>query len=1149
MIVEEVSDGSVWSREDDIAFERALASYTDESEEKWEKIAADVPGKSVEQIKEHYEVLVEDVGRIESGCVPLPDYGSPEGSNGHGGDDGGSGKKGGNSHAGESNQGSKAKSEQERRKGIAWTEDEHRLFLLGLDKYGKGDWRSISRNFVVTRTPTQVASHAQKYFIRLNSMNKDRRRSSIHDITSVGDADVSTPQGPITGQNNNNTTSSPAVTGGGNKSAKQAASQPPPPGPPMYGAPTVGQPVTGPLVSAVGTPVNLPPPPHLAFGVHAAPVSGAPVNMGQMPYTMPRTPTAHSIFAGKMEVLRQFVQSFRFLSGFGVDHRVLSDVVKACASVFELRSGRALHGCVAKLGHLGCNEVSKSVLNMYAKCRRMDDCKKMFRQMNSVDPVVWNIVLTGLSHSCAHETMRFFKGMLFEDEPKPSSVTFAIVLPVCARLGKAAYSGKMLHSYIIKIGLETDTLVGNALVSMYAKCGFVLPDAYTAFDSIADKDVVSWNAFIAGFSENNMKADALRLFSTMLKEPVEPNYATIANILPVCASMDKSIAYGSGRQIHGYVVQRPWLQSHVNVCNSLVSFYLRVGRIREAASLFMKMGSKDLVSWNVVIAGYASNCEWSKALKLFQKMVHKGDVSPDSVTIVSILPVCAQLSNLTSGKEIHSYILRRAYLLEDTSVGNALISFYAKFGDTSAAYSAFSLISKKDIISWNAILDAYADTPKHSRFMNLLRHLFDEGIIPDSVTILSIVKFCTNILGVGKVKEVHGYSVKAGLLHNEEEPMLGNALLDAYAKCGNVDYAQRIFQGLSKRRTLVTYNSMLSGYANSGSQDDAQLLFSEMLTTDLTTWSLMVRIYAESCCPSEAIDVFREIQARGMRPNTVTIMNILPVCAQIASLHLVRQCHGYIIRGGLGDIRLKGTLLDVYAKCGSLKNAYSVFQLEAHRDLVMFTSMIAGYAVHGMGEEALMIYSHMMDLGIKPDHVFITTLLTACCHAGLIQDGLQIFDSIRTVYGINPTMEQYASVVDLLARGGRLDDAYAFVTEMPVEPNENIWGTLLRACITYNKMDLGRLAANHLLEAESEDIGNYVLISNMYAADGKWEGVKELRKLMKKKEMKKPAGCSWLDVDGKMNVFMSGDCSHPRRNSMFDVLNALFVQMKEPVAF
>ncbi|CAH8282045.1 unnamed protein product [Eruca vesicaria subsp. sativa] len=290
MTVEEVSDGSAWSREDDIAFERAIANYytDEESEEKWEKIAADVPGKSVEQIKEHYEVLVEDVRRIESGFVPLPSYPSPPED---AGDDGGSIKRGGNSH----DQGSKGKADQERRKGIAWSEDEHRLFLLGLDKYGKGDWRSISRNFVVTRTPTQVASHAQKYFIRQNSMNKDRRRSSIHDITSVGDADVSTPQGPITGQNNN--AGSPAIAGGGNKSAKQASSQPPP-GPPMYGTPTIGQPVSGPLVSAVGTPVNLPAPPHMAYGVHAAPVPGsvvpgAPMNMAQMPYTMPRTPTAH----------------------------------------------------------------------------------------------------------------------------------------------------------------------------------------------------------------------------------------------------------------------------------------------------------------------------------------------------------------------------------------------------------------------------------------------------------------------------------------------------------------------------------------------------------------------------------------------------------------------------------------------------------------------------------------------------------------------------------------------------------------------------------------------------------------------------------------------------------------------------------------
>ncbi|XP_020207814.1 transcription factor SRM1 isoform X2 [Cajanus cajan] len=295
MTVDEVDSSSEWSREQDKAFENALATYPEDASDRWEKIAADVPGKTIEDIKQHYELLAEDINQIESGCVPLPSYNSSsEGSASHASDEG-AGKKGsglGNYNS-ESNHGNKpSRSDQERRKGIAWTEDEHRLFLLGLEKYGKGDWRSISRNFVVTRTPTQVASHAQKYFIRLNSMNKDRRRSSIHDITSVNNGDISAPQGPITGQTNGSAGNSTS------KAAKQATTASTGvPGVGIYAAPTIGQPIGGPLVSAVGTPVNLPAPPHMAYGVRApvsgAVVPGAPVNMGPVTYPMPHTSAPH----------------------------------------------------------------------------------------------------------------------------------------------------------------------------------------------------------------------------------------------------------------------------------------------------------------------------------------------------------------------------------------------------------------------------------------------------------------------------------------------------------------------------------------------------------------------------------------------------------------------------------------------------------------------------------------------------------------------------------------------------------------------------------------------------------------------------------------------------------------------------------------
>ncbi|XP_021889847.1 transcription factor SRM1-like [Carica papaya] len=281
MTGDEAGGSSSWSREQDKAFENALATYPEDSTDRWERIAGDVPGKTLEEIKHHYDLLVDDVNRIESGCVPLPAYNSSEGSTSQAGDEG---------------TGSKSRSDQEHRKGIAWTEDEHRLFLLGLDKCGKGDWRSISRNFVVTRTPTQVASHAQKYFLRLNSTNKDRRRSSIHDITSVGNGDISAPQGPITGQTN--------VSVAGGCSGKSTKEPPQPPaGPPvvsMYGALTIDQPISGPLVSAVGAPVNLPAPPHMAYGVRApvpgAVVSGVPMNMGPMTY--PRAPVPGTVVPG-----------------------------------------------------------------------------------------------------------------------------------------------------------------------------------------------------------------------------------------------------------------------------------------------------------------------------------------------------------------------------------------------------------------------------------------------------------------------------------------------------------------------------------------------------------------------------------------------------------------------------------------------------------------------------------------------------------------------------------------------------------------------------------------------------------------------------------------------------------------------------------
>ncbi|KHG08954.1 Putative pentatricopeptide repeat-containing -like protein [Gossypium arboreum] len=215
----------------------------------------------------------------------------------------------------------------------------------------------------------------------------------------------------------------------------------------------------------------------------------------------------------------------------------------------------------------------------------------------------------------------------------------------------------------------------------------------------------------------------------------------------------------------------------------------------------------------------------------------------------------------------------------------------------------------------------------------------------------------------------------------------------------------------------------------------------------------------------------------------------------------------------------------------------------------MFTSMIGGYAMHGMGREALCLFSCMPELGLKPDHVIITAILSSCSHAGLVNEGLIIFDSLETAYGMKPSIEQYSCIVDLLARGGRINDAYSLVAGMSVEANANVWGALLGACRTHHEVGLGCVVADHLFQVEARNVGNYVVISNLYAADARWDSVMEVRKLMRTRDLKKSAGCSWIEVEKRNSVFIAGDCFHPKREIIYSTISTLDQQMKETFLF
>uniref|UniRef100_A0A0D9W3Y7 Pentatricopeptide repeat-containing protein n=1 Tax=Leersia perrieri TaxID=77586 RepID=A0A0D9W3Y7_9ORYZ len=813
---------------------------------------------------------------------------------------------------------------------------------------------------------------------------------------------------------------------------------------------------------------------------------------------------------------RRCASLLREMLGRGIrpDRLALAAVVKSASTLHDgcgggAVLGRCLHGLAVRAGYVDGAAVAKAVMDMYGRIGALADARQVFDEM-----------------TCPDASM-------------PTAVTVAVVFPVCAKL-RVLRTGSCIHGYVVKSGLEFDTLCGNALISMYSKCGgsTAMDDALKAFSTICSKDVVSWNSIIAGYSENGLFEEALKLFGQMISEECLPNYSTLANILPFCSLVDYGRYYG--KEIHGFVV-RHGFETDISVSNALMAHYSKVCEMGAVESIFRSLTIGDIVTWNTVIAGYVMNGYASRALKLFQGLLFTG-LAPDSVSLISLLTASAQLGNVRVGMRVHGYILRHPELIQETSLMNALVSFYSQCDRFDAAFRAFITNQNKDLISWNAILSACANSEQHiDMFVRLLQEMSHDVTQWDFVTILNVIRVST-FYGIKMVREAHGYAVRVGYT---SETSVANAIMDAYAKCGYPHDAETLFRTLAGRNT-ITDNTMISCYLKNNYVEHAEMTFNKMAVKDETSWNLMIRLYAQNDMCDQAFSMFHQLQSEGLNPDPISITNILLVCIHLSSVQLVKQCHGYMLRASLEDIHLEGSLLDAYSKCGNITNAYNLFQVSLHKDLVIFTAMIGAYAMHGMAEKAVEVFSKMLTLDIKPDHVVMTALLSACSHAGLVDAGVKIFRSIREIYGVEPTEVNCACMVDLLARGGRLQDAYNFAVDMsPNVVNANAWGSLLGACKVHGEVKIGRLAADRLFSMEAEDIGNYVIMSNIYAADDKWDGVEHVRKLMNSKDMKKPAGCSWIEVEKTRHLFIANDVQHQDRSSIYDVLRSLYQQIRE----
>ncbi|WOL09647.1 hypothetical protein Cni_G18400 [Canna indica] len=704
----------------------------------------------------------------------------------------------------------------------------------------------------------------------------------------------------------------------------------------------------------------------------------------------------------------------------------------------------------------------------------------------------------------------------------PNHFAFPAALKAAAGIPDAAV-GRQLHAAAVKHGYHSAPVtVANTLINMYARCGD-LAGALQVFDRIPDRDQVSWNSLVAALCMFEMWELALEAFRSMQDESMQPSSFTLVSVSLACSNLDRSDGTRLGKQLHGYGLRNGAYSSGNRFAfNALVAMYAKLGRVGDAVSLFQRFDNRDTVTWNTMISSLTQNDRFAEAMAVLKQMVHAG-IKPDGVTLSSALPACSFMEMLDAGKEIHAYALRNDGLFLNTFVASALVDMLCNFGLVEKGRKVFDMISERRLGLWNAMISGYAQNGLDEEALKLFIEMeVVAGLTPNETTMASVLPACVRSDAFRNKEDIHGYVVKRGM---EGDKFVQNALMDMYSRVGKIEISQKIFAGMADR-DVVSWNTMITGYIVSG-------------------------------CYSEAFSLMNEMQGNGnlsgegclyYKPNNITLITVLPACGSLAALGKGKEIHGYAIRNALdSDVAVGSALVDMYAKCGCLGLARAVFDRMPKRNVVTWNVLIMAYGMHGQGADAMELFELMLARGeVKPSAVTFIAALAACSHSGMVGRGMELFHRMREDCGVEPNADHYACAVDLLGRAGKLDEAYSLISTMDAGSDKaGAWSSLLGACRIHRHIELGEVAAKHLLELEPDEASHYVLLSNIYAACGQWDKAMEVRKNMKLMGVRKEPGCSWIEVGDDVHRFTAGDSSHPQSTQIHSYLEALWDRMKK----
>ncbi|CAI9111226.1 OLC1v1011399C1 [Oldenlandia corymbosa var. corymbosa] len=663
---------------------------------------------------------------------------------------------------------------------------------------------------------------------------------------------------------------------------------------------------------------------------------------------------------------------------------------------------------------------------------------------------------------------------------------------------------------------------GLSITSVAGNCGKLL--------------LIKLNSHLTNLTRNHRYSDALHLFHHIHSSHlIRPDHYTLSAAITACAN-SRDAAVGS--QLHAYAIGAGLTVFH-HVANTLLSLYsksldlrsvklvfdeidnpdvyswttllsacTKLGDISYACHVFDQMPHRSVAIWNALITGCADNGCDELALNLFIKM-HSSGVRHDNYSLASVLSLCSP-ELLDFGVQLHSLIIKTG-LLARASVLNSLLTMYFTCQRVDDAFGVFEEGGdfEFDQITYNAMIAGLVGMERDRDAFLMFKNMQNAGLWPTNLTFVSIMGSCSCSM---EAIQVHAQAVKMGFEDSTspDEFTIGSLLVGSEG----LEVVEIILAAVTKSGLVLKVevsNALLSAFSRHGCIDKAFQLFSHMNCRNFISWNTLIYGYHLNGLPMEGLRQFSQLVMSGIIPNTSTLCIALNICAGTSALRHGKQVHNYICKMGYSyETSLNNALITLYAKCGILDWSSRVFQKMTTKDTITWNSMISAYKQHGEGWEAVRCFEMMQRCKVRPDVATFTAVLSACSHSGLVSDGCRIFSSMVSTYGIEPDLDHFSCIIDLLGRAGFLDETETLISGLHIEIDSSVWWTLFSSCAAHGNLRLGRIVAGILLETEQHDPSIYVLLSNIYADAGEWKESANVRELMKKCRVLKQPGSSWI---------------------------------------